>query len=207
MPERPSLEVHRLRDLIRSFLADYLRIVESDSAAGLRLDGIELRRKRVDGVCIVAETAGRRSGKKTTILVRIEAEALAPPEASLRVGRSIRGLRLPYGEPLLTSLVYLQGGRPGPHLDSCVLAEVCGIELARLYFTSFGLNETRAEPYLERPEPLAWALAARMRPTQRTPDEHRRACLERIAAAVLDEKRRSLLQRSVKAPGSYRGTS
>lgn len=207
MPERPSLEVRRLRDLIRSFLADYLRIVESDSAGRLRLDEIALRRRPVDGACIVAETSGRRSGEKVTILVRIEPEALPSPEASLRVCRSIRSLRLPYGEPLLVSLVYLQGGRPGPRLDSCLLAEAGGIEIASFYFTSFGLTETRAEPYLERPEPLAWALAARMRPTQRTPDEHRRACLERIAAAALDEKRRRLLQKSVKAPGSYRGTS
>jgi hypothetical protein len=61
------------------------------------------------------------------------------------------------------------------------------------------LTESRAEHFLERPEPLAWAFAAWMRPTKRTPDEHARACLERIAGAALDEERRTLLRRSVKA--------
>jgi hypothetical protein len=193
-PERPSLEVRRLRGLIRSFFADYLRIVERDVAAELRLDDITLRRKPVDGVAIVAETASRQ-GEKVTVLVRIEPEGLTPAETSLRLVESVRGLRLPYGDPVLASTVYLQGGRPGVRLESGVIARAAGIELALVYYTTFGLAASRAEHYLERPEPLAWALAARMQPTQRTLDEHRRACLDRIAAAALDEKRRALLRR------------
>jgi hypothetical protein len=196
-PGELSLEVCRLRDLIRSFCADYLRIVESDAAAGFQLEEIAVRRKRVDGVAVVAETVSRW-GEKVTVLVRVEPEVLSPAETSLRLGESVRGLRLPYGEPVLASMVYLQGGGPGIHLESGVIAQAAGIDLARIYFTTFGLAETRAEHFLERPEPLAWALAARMRPTQRSPDEHRRACLERIATAALDEKRRALLRRWVK---------
>jgi hypothetical protein len=195
-----SLEVRRLRGLIRSFFADYLRIVESEAAAGLRLDDIALRRKPVDGVAVVAETAGRQ-GEKVTVLVRIEPEGLTPAETSLRVGESVRGLRLPYGAPVLASMVYLQGGRPGVRLESGVIARAARIELARIYYTTFGLSGSRAEHFLERPEPLAWALAARMQPMKRTPGEHRRACLDRIAAAALDEKRRALLRRWASGPG------
>lgn len=195
-PVGPSREVRGLRDLIRSFFADYLRIVESDAAAELRLDGIALRRKPVDGAAVVAETASRK-GETVTVLVRIEPEGLLPAETSLRIGESVRGLRLPYGEPVLASMVYLQGGRPGVRLESGIIAQAAGIELARLYYTTFGLSESRAEHFLERPEPLAWALAARMHPMKRTWEEHHRACLSRIAAAPLDEKRRALLRRWV----------
>lgn len=201
-PERLSLEVRRLRDLIRNFFADYLRIVESDCATELRLDDVVPRRKTLDGVAVVAEAASRQ-GEKVTVLVRVEPEGLTPAETCLRVSESVRGLRLPYGEPVLASMVYLRGGRPGVHLESGVIAQAAGIDLARIYFTTFALAGSRAEHFLERPEPLAWALAARMQPTRRTLDEHRQACLNRIEAAALDEKSRALLRRWVQAfPGA-----
>ena len=205
-PGGQSPEVRRLRDLIRSFFADYLRIVESDAAAGLCLDDIALRRKPVDDIAVVAETVSRQ-GEKVTVLVRIEPEGLSPAETSLRLGASLRGLRLPYGEPLLASIVYLQGGRPGVRLESAVIAQAAGVDLARIYYTTFGLAGSRAEHYLERPEPLAWALAARMQPMRRTPAEHRRACLDLIATAALDEKRRALLRRWVTQGRSIRDQS
>jgi len=188
-------ELHLLRDLIRSFFPDYLRLVEPDAAAEMRLDQVALHRNHLDGASVVADVPGRNGEEKVTVLVQIEPEAL--PDSSLRIRQSLRSLRLSYGEPVLASVVYLRGGLPGIHLDSGLLAEALRIEMVRIYFTTFGLAETRAEHFLERPEPLAWALAARMRPTRRAPDEHRRACLERIAAAALDEKRRALLRRGV----------
>jgi hypothetical protein len=197
-PGSPSLQVRRLRRLIASFIPDYLRIVERDATTGLRLGDVVLRRKPVDGATVVAEVASR-TGEKVTILVRIEPEAPSPRESSVRIIRSLRDLRLAYGEPVLASTVFLHGGRPGIHLESGVLAQAAGIETSLIYFTTFGLAGARSEHYLERPEPLAWALAARMLPLDRTPAEQRRACLERIATADLDERRRALLRRSVKA--------
>lgn len=198
--EAAGRDVRILRTLIRSFFADYLQIVEPEAAGGLRLDQVAFRRMvPPDGRGLLAEVASRAEGESVIVLVRIEPEMLAPGEISLRIGQSVRALRLPYAKPLLASAVYLQGGRPGLRLESGVVAQACGIDMARLYFTTFGLAGTRAEHYLERPEPLAWALAARMRPTRRTPNEHARACLDRIAGAALDEKSRILLRRSVKA--------
>jgi hypothetical protein len=198
--EAAGRDVRILRTLIRSFFADYLQIVEPEAVGGLRLDQVAFRRMiPPDGRGLLAEVASRAEGEGVTVLVRIEPEMLMPGEISLRLGQSLRALRLPYAQPLLASAVYLQGGRPGLRLESGIVATACGIDMARLYFTTFGLAGTRAEHYLERPEPLAWALAARMQPTRRTPDEHARACLERIAGAALDEHRRTLLRRSVKA--------
>jgi hypothetical protein len=93
-------------------------------------------------------------------------------------------------------VLFLEGGRPGVRLESGVIGEACGIELVRIFYSTLALAESRAEPYLERPEPLAWALASLMRPTLRTPEEHRRACLERIARAPLGEELRGVLRQA-----------
>jgi hypothetical protein len=200
MPHRRPL----LRDLIQTFFADYLLLVEPDSAAQMWLEQITFPRPEklwdddIREGDVVAEVPSHH-GETVTVLVKIEPEALPPPEAGRRLRRSLLALGLSYGQPILLSLVYLQGGRPGIHLESGVLSEACGIELVRIYYTTFALAETRAEHFLERPEPLAWALAALMRPMKRTPEEHRCACLERIAAAPLDEERRRLLRQGAEA--------
>ncbi len=193
-----------LRELIQTFFADYLRLVEPDSAPRLWLDRITFPRSEKLIDCeddgfretgLVAEVLSQRN-ELVTVLVQIEPEALAPPEIARRLGHYLMDLELRYGQPVFLSVIYLQGGRPGIHLESGVISEACGIELVRLYYTSFGLGESRAEYFLDRPEPLAWVFAALMRPVKRTPEEHRRACLERIAAAALDEDRRLLLRRA-----------
>jgi len=198
-------ELRRIRHLIRSFFADYLRIFEPEAAAGMWLDRIAFNRMTLDGVGLLAEVPSRRrEGGTVSVLVQIEPEALPSSAAADRIRRSLQNLRIPWGAPVLASLLYLRGGRPGAHLKAGAVAEVGGVEMVRIWYTVFSLAATRAESYLNRPEPLAWALAAWMRPTERSADEHRRACLERIAAAALDEKRRVLLRRSVN-PLLHRG--
>jgi hypothetical protein len=193
-----------LRDLIQTFFPDYLRLVEPDSADRMWLDRITFPRseKLLDcedddfrTVGVAAEVVSHR-GELVTVLVQIEPEMLAPPEIARRLGHYLMALELRYGQPVLLSVIYLQGGRPGIHLESGVICEACGIDLVRIYYTSFALGESRAEYFLDRPEPLAWVFATLMTPVKRTPEEHRRACLERIAAAPLAEERRLLLRRA-----------
>jgi len=187
--------------LIRSFFPDYLRLVEPDSAAQMWLERITFPAPRDGGPedsGVVAEVTSRR-GETITVVARIEPEALAPPEIAKRLGQHLMELEVCYGQPVLISVLYLNGGRSGIHLESGVIGEACGIELVRIYYTIFSLAETRAEHFLDRPEPLAWAFAALMRPTKRSPEEHRRACLERIDSAPLDEGRRLLLRQAVEA--------
>jgi hypothetical protein len=89
-------------------------------------------------------------------------------------------------------LLNLKGGAPG--VSRPLLAEgFDGPETARFRFRSFSLSGCRAEEYLERPEPLAWALAALMRPGHWSRAEHRMACFRRIAEADLPELQRFLL--------------
>lgn len=184
---RPDL----LRDLIRSFFADYLRLVEPDTARKMRLDRITFPPKDFEHG-VVAEIPSRK-GELVTVVARIETDR----EASHPLVHDLRRLGLRYGQAVLFSVLHLAGGRPGVHLESAVIGEACGIELARIFYTAFGLEGARAEHYLERPEPLAWALSAGMQPSRRSPEEHRRACLEKIEAADLCETRRTLLRRVV----------
>jgi hypothetical protein len=196
-----------IRELIQTFFPDYLRLVEPDSALQMCLDRITFPRPEKLTECedddfrevgVVAEVLSYR-GELVTVLVQIEPEVLTPPEIARRLGHYLMGLELRYGQPVLLSVIYLQGGRPGLHLESGVISRACGIDLVRIYYTSFSLGESRAEYFLDRSEPLAWAFAALMQPVKRTPEEHRRACLDRIAAAPLEEERRLLLRRGVEA--------
>lgn len=187
-----------LRHLIRSFFADYLSLLEPEIFGGKPCQGVRFSRKPLDGTGVAAKVEGRK-GEVVTVLVRIEPEVLPERELSARVRQSLRHLRVLHGDPVLASVVYLQGGRSGLRLESSVLASAFGIEVGRFYVTTFGLTESWAEHYLDRPEPLAWALAAAMRSTRLTEEELRRACLDRIAAeAALGEERRALLRRGVR---------
>jgi hypothetical protein len=56
-----------------------------------------------------------------------------------------------------------------------------GSDFPELRYISFGLAGCRAEEYLARPEPLAWALAALMDPGSWSRAELKIACLRRIA--------------------------
>lgn len=196
-----------LRHLIRTFFTDYVRLVEPDSVGKMRLDlttfpplerYTELTEDDQLDLGVVAEVPARRGGI-VTVFVQVEEEVRTPPEAASRLGRYLTGLELRYGQPVFLSILYLRGGRPGVRLESAAIGEAFGIELARIFYTAFCLEGMRAEYYLERPEPLAWALAALMRPLQRGPEEHRQACLGRIAAAGLSPQRRGLLCQAVEA--------
>jgi hypothetical protein len=182
------------------FFADYLRLVEPDSAEHLRADEASFLIPRrdlsnwneEDELGVVAEVPTRRN-ETVAVLVQIEAEACPPAEIPDRIGGYFLDLEIRYCQPVLLSVVYLRGGRPGVHLESAAVGKLAGVEVLRMFYTAFGLSGARAEYYLDRPEPLAWALAALMRPARLSPAEHRKACLDRIAGAALDDKVRSLL--------------
>ena len=197
-----------LRTLLQACFADYLRLVEPDSSEHLCLDRASFRSYGQDersGLGLVAEVPGLRAevpglrGEKVTVLVRIEPDAPAPDALSDRLGRTLLDLEVRYGQPVLLSVVCLRGARPGVNLETAAVGRVFGVEVLRVFYTLFGLGGARAEYYLQRPEPLAWALAALMSPARLDPAALRQACLERIAAARLDEPRRALLAGSVEA--------
>jgi len=86
----------------------------------------------------------------------------------------------------------LRGGRPGLRLEQ--LEE--GFEdaaTASFRYRVLCLSGCRAEEYLARPEPLAWAFAAVMRPDRWSRAELKIECLRRIAEAHLPALHEHLL--------------
>ena len=129
-------------------------------------------------------------GGSLLVHVEIEARARRPMPRRLRAYASrIQSL---YDGQVLSIVLYLKGGEPGvcwQELDG----EVRAPEVTAFRYVAFGLAGCRAEDYLDRSEPLAWALAALMDSGPSSRAEHRLACLRRIGAARLRVERRALL--------------
>lgn len=188
------------RELFQTFLGDYLKIVEPDTAVHLiperaRFPVVDMSdwtdEERAE-IGAVAEIPAR-DGSSLTLLIQVEPEPRGPAETARRFGRWFLALETRLVQPVLLSVLYLRGGRPGPNLESTAVGTVYSVEVVRIFYTAFGLSEARADYYLERPEPLAWALAALMKPVRRSRAEHKLACLRRIAGAGLPDRERSLL--------------
>lgn len=192
------------RELFQTFLDDFLRIAEPDLSFHLvpgqarfpvlDLTGWSAEERAAAGAVAEVPT---RAGGFATVLVHTEPEPLGPAETSRRLSRYFLALEAKYAQPVLLTTVWLRGGRPGLNLESVSVNPLLGVEMVRIFYTTFGLGEARAEHYLERPEPLAWALAALMRPVRRNPAAHRKACLRRIAEAGLPGRETGLLRTCV----------
>ena len=207
MYEIPSLPGRRgsfhdqvFKDLIGRFLPDFLTLVAPEPAARLDLscwtlldketftDWPKGKRRELDLLVEVPLADG--SGR--TALVHVEIEARARRAIGLRLAGYFMQIRLRHGRPVVPAVLCLRGGRPGINLEVVVDAEL-GREIGRFYYYSFGLEKSRAEDFLAKDQPLAWALAALMRSETLSRAEHKMACLRRIAAASLDDLRRFLL--------------
>jgi len=188
------------RELFQTFLGDYLQIAEPDSAVHLLpeqarfpvLDVPDWTDEERNALGAVAEVPSR-SGEPVVVLIQAEPEPDNPAGTARQLGRYLLTLERRLARPVLLSAVYLRGGRPGVNLETAAASRVFGMEVLRIFYTDVGLAEARAEYYLERPEPLAWALAALMRPVRRSRAEHRQACLRRIAGAGLPPREQGLL--------------
>jgi hypothetical protein len=183
--------------LLRAFFPDYLRLTELDWAEELDFESLsfpwdELPEDDGGELGIAAQVSTHR-GERITVLVRIAETALPEREVTRWLGRQARKLELRLADPVLVNVVALRGGAPGINLKTAEVSKVCGDTVVRACYTTFGLEQARAEYFLERPEPLAWGLSAFMQPIRRTQAAHKRACLERIGAAALDGESRQLL--------------
>lgn len=126
------------------------------------------------------------------ILVHLEVEAQARPGMDRRLRRYVQQIQLRHDLPVIPCVVYLRGGQPD--VTSHVLREVVfGLELSRFRYFAFGLSPSKARKYLQREEPLAWALAGLMHRGALRPAQHKLACLKRIARSDTDPARRFLL--------------
>lgn len=188
------------KDLLKAFFGDFLVIVAPAIAARLRPAEAEFlsqeyfsrrpegRRRELDLVARVPTL----DGEPEAVLVAVEIEARARASMGRRLWEYAALLGVHHRAPVLPVVVYLRGGRPDLTLQT-YRQEIFGQDLAHFSYFAFGLCPSRAERYLRRPEPLAWALAALMRPGSWPPSRHKLECLRRIAGAKLDDDRRVLL--------------
>jgi len=197
---RGSLHDQVFKDLIGRFLPDFLTLVAPEPAGRLDLSRWTLldketftdwpkgRRRELD---LLAEVALVDGGGRTA-LIHVEIEARSGPQIGPRLAGYYMQIRLRHGKPIVPIAVCLRRGKPSIHLESVVDADL-GPEIGRFCYYSFGLARSIAEEFLARDQPLAWALAALMRPDSLSRAEHKMACLRRIAAARLTELHRFLL--------------
>lgn len=188
--------VQETHSLISHFLPDFLRLVEPDSAAQMLLETCTIHPAAgADETNIICAEVKSSRGEGVTVIVAIELEALPPHQMAQKLADFLIQSELTYGLPVLLSVIYLSGGRPGIHLESARISPVGEIECVRAFFNVWGLAESRADYYLSRPEPLAWAMAPYMRSISLSQQELIEAARARIHEAQLSDDLRAALLR------------
>jgi hypothetical protein len=196
---RGSLHDQVFKILLGRFLPEFLTLVAPEPAGRLDLtrwrlldketftDWPQGRRRELDLLAKVPLAGGGRSA-----LVHVEIEARFGPKLGARLADYYMQVRLRHRLPVLPIALCLHRGKPGITLRANVDDEL-GPEIGCFRYYTLCLERCRAEDYLTRDEPLAWALAALMRAETLSRAEHKLACLRRIAAARLGDLDRVLL--------------
>jgi len=173
------------KQLLRVFLEDFLRLVAPRALERLDLSAPELldkelfaggphgRRRELDLLVRV------RTLDSHPLLIHVEIEARASPGMAERLWRYRSQIQARYDTRVLTIAFYLRRGRPGVNLETWESS--LGPDFPEPRYVAFGLAGGHAAEYLDRPEPLAWALAALLDPTPWSRPELKMACLRRIA--------------------------
>lgn len=188
------------KDLLRAFFADFLALTLPDVAERLRLeehvfvdkqsftDWPTGSRRELD---LLVRVPAQGDGDMT-LLIHIEIEGTARAGIDDRLWSYYMQLRLRHGVLVVPIVTFLRGGPCGVRRG--VLREgFATLDTICFRYEAFGISGCRSEEYLSRPEPLAWALAALMRPGRRSRAGLKMECLRRIAGGELTELQRFLL--------------
>ncbi len=174
------------KTLLEAFFADFLLLLVPASAGRLRLAELSFLDKEQ---CTEWPDGERREvdllvrvpveGSAEVLLIHVEIEARSRAGMGLRLWKYYNQIRQRHNLPVLPILVNLRGGRAGAGMG--VLEE--GFEpLPTLVFRYrvLGLARCPAGPWLARPEPVAWALAALMDPGPLSRAQLKVECLRRV---------------------------
>jgi hypothetical protein len=177
------------KSLIKLFLAEFLDLIDPETSSLLRaaeatfLDKEDFtdwptgNRREMD---LVARVPVAR--KQIPLLVHVEIETEFSVNMDHRLWQYYMQLRLRHELPVLPILVNLRGGRPGVYRGT-LWEGFAWKKTAIFHYRGLGLSGCQAQEWLARPEPIAWAFAALMRPGRWSQAELKLECLRRIATS------------------------
>ncbi len=186
-----------MKELLARFPDQFLRIAAPRIARCIDLDAIVFepeehypggptgRERRPDLVARVPTLFELREAGSAAdeVLLHAEIELQYRSRTEPRLLSYNRGLSLKYTVPVHTLVLYLRGGPAGPQ-ENVYEERSLGETLTAFRYYSLGLSQAPAVEYLARLEPLAWALAALMRPARgQSRPQLGLACVRRIAGA------------------------
>jgi hypothetical protein len=187
------------KSLIETFFPEFLLLAAPDSAPLLQArevifldkevftDWPSGHRRELDLLARVPATQG-----EAQLLVHVEIESRSRAGMDLRLWQYYMQIRLRHRLTVLPILVNLRGGRPGIALE--VREEGLGDPATAVFrYRALGISGCRAEDWLGRPEPLAWAFAALMRPGRRSRAQLKMDCLRRISRSEVSGLRKEML--------------
>lgn len=193
--------------MLRSFFAEFLWLVVPNLAGHLDLRHpvfldkefftVEGQRRELDLLARMSFLSENRE----PLLIHVEVETRATSGMGRRLWRYRNQIQAVHDSQVLSIVLYLHRG--GASVQSPALFETALVPaLESFRYISFGLAGCDAAEYLSRPEPLAWGLAALMRPVSFTRPQLKLSCLRRIATAELDETRsaRGTERRTTRGP-------
>jgi hypothetical protein len=185
------------KSLLRTFFAGFLRLVAPEMAERLDLSAPVFLDKELTAfdpparsrlVDLLARIP-LKGAPGRNLLIHTEVESRARRGMGERIRSYQRWIQTHHDGQILSIVLFLHGGRAGV-CEETIDGELAGPGLPAFRYLSFGLSRCRAVEYLEKPEPLAWALAALMdrRPWSRA--ELKMRCLARIREAPLSQAER-----------------
>ena len=199
--ERRNKHDQLFKQLLKARLVDLVQMVAPGIAARLDFAHAELidrelfselvggDRREVD---LLARIPTRAGDGHECILVHTEVEAGWRSGTAERIWNYYLHIRVAYDLPVLPIVLYLSGGRAGVRVEEHH-EKLWEFAVATFRYCALAVAGCRAEDYLARPEPLAWALTPLMRMQELRPAEHLLACYRRIAAAPIEHRQRRLL--------------
>jgi len=203
MPSNPKTHDDHdqlFKKLITEFFPDFIKLVRPQLAGRLLLEKATFEQQELfteptaisdkfeaDLVARVPTTDHMQS----FILTHVEVEARKKGDMARRLWRYNMMLQLREDLAVLPIVVYIKGG-PSQIGAKTHRVQVLDEVVCEFRYFEVGLSRMQAEAYLAREEPLAWALAALMKPTK-SRVETRLACTRRILLAPLPERARRLL--------------
>ncbi len=187
-----------MKELIASFPDQFVRLAAPRLAERIDLEALAFepeehypgsptgRERRADLVSRAYSLPGRKSaenGETEEAVLHAEIERQYRTTTVSRLFDYNRGLGLKYALAVHTLVLYLRGGPRGPQQEVYEQRSM-GETVTVFHYHSFGLSRAIAAEYLARAEPLAWALAALMRPARgQSRPQLGLGCVRRIAAA------------------------